>query len=167
MKLILFIAVLLVMLGFTPTFAAAVIGEPAPALIFPQIDTARFDLAALRGRVVVVNFWATWCSPCREEMPALDAFYVKYHGKALDLIGISADRTRDRDEVIKVAQSVHYPVALLGDGEANGFGKPQVLPITYVIDSSGTVRFVLTPENGAITLETLEQTVLPLLSAKP
>ena len=129
------------------------------------MDGKTFDLAAQRGHPVIVNFWATWCPPCREEMPALDAFYARFHGQGVELVGISADRSRDRDAVVKTAQTVHYKLALLGEAETNGFGKPAELPVTYVIDPAGTVRAVLTPEAEAITEAVLEKIVAPLLPA--
>jgi cytochrome c biogenesis protein CcmG, thiol:disulfide interchange protein DsbE len=55
--------------------AASDVGQAAPALVVPELNGQLFDLRALRGKVVIVNFWATWCPPCREEMPALDSFY--------------------------------------------------------------------------------------------
>ena len=82
-------------------FASVTVGNAAPALVVPELDGQTFDLSALRGKVVIVNFWATWCPPCRKEMPALDAFYRRYHGNGLEMIGVSADRPHDRSDVIQ------------------------------------------------------------------
>ena len=90
-------------------FAVAEVGQPAPALVVPELNGQSFDLSALRGKVVVINFWATWCPPCRQEMPALSAFYRQYHGQGLEMIGLSADRPhersdgRHRDEVVRLS----------------------------------------------------------------
>ncbi|TLY80884.1 MAG: TlpA family protein disulfide reductase [Gammaproteobacteria bacterium] len=72
------------------------VGDPAPALLVPELDGHGFDLSALRGKVVIVNFWATWCAPCRAEMPVLDAFYRRYHAQGLELLGLSIDDAHDR-----------------------------------------------------------------------
>jgi len=140
------------------------IGEPAPALVVPLVDGNRFDLGALRGKVVIVNFWATWCPPCRKEMPALDIFYTRFRARGVEVVGISADRKRDRKAVLAAARAVHYPIALLADAGASGFGEPRVLPVTYVVDRAGIVRAVLTPDAGSVTEIALERAVTPLLS---
>ena len=105
-------------------FASATVGNSAPALDVPELDGQTFDLSAQRGKVVIVNFWATWCPPCREEMPALDAFYRRYHGQGLEMIGVSTDRPHDRSDVTKVMQSYSYPAAMLDDAKINDFGTP-------------------------------------------
>jgi len=143
--------------------AAPGVGKPAPRLVSPEIDGKRFDLTTLRGKVVIINFWATWCPPCRQEMPALDAFYSRFHDRGVELIGMSVDHSRDRKSVTKAAQEVHYPVAMLADAETNGFGKPGALPVTYIVDQAGTVRFVMTPDTTGVTESSLEQAVTPLL----
>ncbi|MGA7873980.1 MAG: TlpA disulfide reductase family protein [Candidatus Binatus sp.] len=148
----------------TLAFAYATVGQTAPALIVPELAGGTFDLAAERGKVVIVNFWATWCPPCREEMPALDAFYRRYHGQGLEMIGVSADRPHDRSDVIKVMQSFSYPAAILGDAQTNGFGDPAELPETFVVDRSGVVRDWFTPDKTAVTEKSLSDAVLPLLS---
>jgi peroxiredoxin len=151
--------------AFGPAARAAVnVGQPAPALDTPELDGARFDLAALRGHVVIVNFWATWCVPCRAEIPALDAFYRRYHAQGLELIGISVDRPHDRGDVVKLMQTLAYPAAMLRDATTNGFGAPEVLPETFVIDQSGVVRAKFRPDQQLVTEPALAAAVLPLLS---
>jgi cytochrome c biogenesis protein CcmG, thiol:disulfide interchange protein DsbE len=154
-----------VALGLTLHKAAAAVdvGQPAPSLAATELNGTGFDLNALRGRVVIVNFWATWCVPCRAEMPALDAFYRQYHNQGLDMIGISADRPRDRSDVVKVMQGYAYPAAMLGDARPNGFGAPEALPETFIIDQSGVVRAKFRPDQIGVTQQSLAATVLPLL----
>jgi cytochrome c biogenesis protein CcmG, thiol:disulfide interchange protein DsbE len=144
--------------------ASADVGLPAPALVVDETGGSSFDLAALRGKVVVINFWATWCPPCRKEMPALDAFYRQYHAKGVELIGLSADRPHDRKDVESVAKSLSYPVAMLQDAKDNGFGEPASLPETFVVDGKGVVRAKFLPDAGDVTVESLSAAVLPLLS---
>jgi cytochrome c biogenesis protein CcmG/thiol:disulfide interchange protein DsbE len=146
--------------------AATDVGQTAPALVVPELDGQVFDLSALRGKVVVVNFWATWCPPCREEMPALDAFYRQYRGQGLVMIGVSADRPRDRSDVSKVMQSFSYPAAMLDDAKVNDFGTPNALPLTVVVDANGVVRAKLTPDQAPVSEKNLIAAVLPLLPAK-
>jgi cytochrome c biogenesis protein CcmG, thiol:disulfide interchange protein DsbE len=77
------VAVLLALIGFSKSArAAADVGQPAPSLVVQELGGQTFDLGAARGKAVVVNFWAAGCPPCREEMPALDAFYRRYHARA-------------------------------------------------------------------------------------
>ena len=148
-----------------PALAKARVGAQAPALVLPELDGKSFDLAALKGKTVIVNFWATWCGPCRQEMPRLDAFYRQYEKKGLALIGISADRAGDRDAVKKVMAGFSYPAAMLSDATQNGFGQPRELPITYVIGPDGVVRAKLVPATEAgISTPQLAQAVLPLLA---
>jgi peroxiredoxin len=146
--------------------AAVDVGQPAPALDAAELSGQGFDLTALRGHVVIVNFWATWCPPCRAEMPALDAFYRRYHADGVDMIGISADRPRDRSDVVKVMLSFAYPAAMLGDARPNGFGSPEALPETFVIDQTGVVRAKFRADQLAVTEQSLAAAVLPLLSHK-
>jgi len=147
--------------------AAVEVGQPAPPLNATEVNGQGFDLNALRGRVVIVNFWATWCAPCRAEMPALDAFYRRYHDQGVDMIGISADRPHDRSDVVKVMQAFAYPAAMLGDTRPNGFGAPAALPETFVIDQTGVVRALFRPDQTGVTEQSLDAAVLPLLPRKP
>ncbi len=126
--------------GSGPACAAPEIGAAAPALVVTALDGQTFDLARLRGKVVMVNYWATWCAPCRQEMPTLDAFYRRHHGQGLDMIGISVDDAHDLDKVRKIMASLAYPVATLNSVTVDGFGPPQGVPITWIIDVDGKIR---------------------------
>ena len=81
-----------IVLAVAPPMAsgrAPEVGEPAPALSVPQLDGHGFDLAALRGKVVIVNFWATWCAPCRDEMPEFTRIQQELAAKGVQFVGIA------------------------------------------------------------------------------
>jgi len=120
--------------------AAAEIGKSAPELVVTTLDGQVFDLAKLKGNVVLVSYWATWCAPCKKDMPKLNAFYRSHQQQNLAMIGISVDRERDLHKVRKVMASLAYPVALLKDVIVDGFGPPEGVPITWIIDTDGKVR---------------------------
>ncbi len=142
--------------------AGATVGAPAPALIVTQLDGQEFDLARERGKVVLVNYWASWCSPCRAEMPALDKFYQRYRGQGLVLLGLSVDDAHDRAAVADIMRKFSYPAALAAGAKADGFGPALAVPMTFVIDASGVVRARLV-SGTAVNEQSLEQLVLPLL----
>jgi thiol-disulfide isomerase/thioredoxin len=147
----------------TATGEPPAVGQVAPALVVAQLDGRTFDLKALRGHVVIVNFWATWCSPCRAEMPRLDAFYRQYHARGLELLGLSVDDKADAAAVRTVMRGFSYPAALAADARENGFGPAVAVPMTWIIDARGVVRTRLIAGN-AVTAQTLTQDVLPLLA---
>jgi len=140
-------------------YAAPAIDQPAPSLIATALDGEIFDLGKLRGEVVLVNYWATWCAPCRKDMPKLDAFYRLHRGQNLAMIGITIDRPRDLAKVRKVMASLSYPVAMLKDVTVNGFGEPEGVPITWIIDTEGKIRDRMIDVRD----ELLNDLVVPLL----
>lgn len=139
------------------------VGAPAPALVARTLDGNDVDLGQLKGKVVVVNVWATWCTPCRAEMPTLNSFYLQHRGKGLVMIGLSADRSRDKPDVAKVMTAFAYPAALLSEAKVDKLDEPRVLPLTYVIDKGGIVRAVFGGTGTPLTAPLLAGAVEPLL----
>jgi cytochrome c biogenesis protein CcmG, thiol:disulfide interchange protein DsbE len=139
--------------------AAPEIGEVAPPLVVTALDGTVIDLAQLRGKVVLVNFWATWCAPCRKEMPTFDALYRRHRGENFELVGISIDFARDAAKMRKAAAPFAYPIAWINDAGVNGFGGPDGVPVTYVIDADGIIRdkFI------AVPAKLLNDVVVPML----
>ena len=150
-------------LGADFAWGAAIIDQPAPILVLTQTDGRVFNLSEMRGRVVLVNYWATWCAPCKKEMPLLNAFYRAHHGEGLELIAISADRPGDFAKMRKMSKTLAYPTALFNEISNNGFGTPEGFPLTYVIDRNGIVRDKFIEVRG----ELLKSAVLPLLTRSP
>jgi thiol-disulfide isomerase/thioredoxin len=137
------IAVAAILIACAGPAAAQKVGAPAPALVGQTIDGKPFDLATLHGHVVVANVWATWCTPCRVEMPTLEAFYKAHKAQGVVLVGLSADRPRDAATVDRVMSAFSYPAIILNSAKTDGFTPPNILPVTYIIDAKGIVRSAL------------------------
>ena len=158
-----FIAPLALFLPLSQTIAA---GPPdrAPALLVMTLDGKTFDLAAQRGHPVIVNFWATWCAPCRSEMPALNAYYRRHRSDGLVLIGLSLDKERALASVRALAATVDYPLAMVDWAVRNDFPAVTSLPVTYLIAADGSVAMRLLPEAEGLTEAQLATLVDPLLA---
>lgn len=118
------------------------VGDPAPALGLVDLDGKKLDLSSLRGKVVVVDFWATWCAPCREEMPEFIRAQGEWGGRGLQFVGIAVDQA---DKVRQFAGEIglNYP-ALIGGYGAMELSKSlgnqlMALPFTVIIGRDGTV----------------------------
>jgi Peroxiredoxin len=140
------------------------VGRPAPPITLHTLDGKQISLQDLRGKVVIVTFWATWCGPCREELPLLSRYAQAHAGDGVAILGFSLDGPDDIEKVRAVARALSFPVGLLGDPHVPGYGRIWHLPVSFTIDRNG--RLV---DNGwkdkqpAWTSEQLENIVTPLL----
>jgi thiol-disulfide isomerase/thioredoxin len=136
-------------------------GKPAPRLELNDIEGRALRLSDYKGKVVLLNFWATWCAPCRAEMPDLVKWQREYKNRGLQVIGITypPEELAEVREFIKSIK-VNYPVALGEEQTKAIFDKGETLPVTVVIDKKGMVREVI---QGIIFPEEFERKVKPLL----
>jgi peroxiredoxin len=117
---------------------------PAPSFSVPTVDGKTASLKDYSGKVLVVNFWATWCGPCREEIPEFSALASAYRSKGVEFLGISMD-DGEASEVKELVQTfghqyrVEYTLAVGDDAVANAFGGVNSLPTTFVIDRAGKI----------------------------
>jgi cytochrome c biogenesis protein CcmG, thiol:disulfide interchange protein DsbE len=148
---------------------AAVVGvdtgdRRAPRYDVTTLDGVRHTSESLRGKVVLVNVWATWCGPCRAEMPLLERMYVRHHDAGLVVLGLSVDRAPlavIRDFVRQ--RGVTYPVALVGPDGATPFGGVVGYPTSFLIDRDGVVRHQVL---GPLAPASLEPAVRRLLATR-
>ncbi len=140
------------------------VGSAAPDVRARLLDSDKtFRLSARQGKVTLINFWATWCGPCKAEMPAIQAYYDRHQAQGLEILAISMDEAKDLAEVRKTAQKFTFPIALKSDADFRGLGRIWRMPSTFVIGKDGILRkngHVGEPE---VTLEQLELLVTPLL----
>lgn len=166
-KIFLLLALALFVLAPMPVHAEIEQGDIAPGLIVKTFDGRDFDLEKAKGKIIIVNFWATWCAACREEIPELSAFYRAYHdAKGVEMVSLSVDRMADRKRAEEVARDYHLPAAMMSDA-ATKFTMPELIPTTYVIDAGGVVQAKLIPDQRMITQSTLAEIVDPFSAAKP
>ena len=133
----------------------------APDLELRTLEGEPASLKAHRGSVVLVNLWATWCPPCRREMPALQAFYEEYKGGGFVLIAINQEESRDIVEEFVDEFGLAFPVWLDEDYLAQRQFGTASLPSSYVIDRTGRVRLLWI---GGISKTNLEKYVPPLIA---
>jgi thiol-disulfide isomerase/thioredoxin len=139
----------------------------APTAPFQSARTLNGQPFNSAGKVTIVHYWASWCAPCRVEMPILDAYYRKHHGQGLQMIAISLDQGVSTGKLHDLTAAYAFPVARIDDVKMPRREIPKGLPVNRVYDRSGQQRF---QEGGdgrsTIDAATLERVVTPLLAAR-
>jgi len=122
--------------------AAPMANVAAPDFTLRGSDGRNVRLDELRGQVVLVNFWATWCGPCREEMPHLDTLYQKYRKSGFVLLGVNVDDDPHTALATAARLNVSFPVLLDTDKKVSKLYDLNTMPSTIVIDRDGKMRFL-------------------------
>jgi cytochrome c biogenesis protein CcmG/thiol:disulfide interchange protein DsbE len=133
----------------------------APTFSITTLDGAIVTSSDLRGKVVLVNFWATWCLPCRAEMPLLEGMWKRHKGDGFVLLGFSTDRSGAGGvREFLTERGITYPVAIVGQDVEAAFGGVRGIPTSFLLDSAGRVRHRVV---GPLAPATLELAVRRLL----
>lgn len=132
------LAVVALLAAFVPS---AVAQDAAPELTLKDLAGADQSLASLKGKVVLVNFWATWCAPCRKEMPSLVKLQEDYGAKGLQIVAITVDTESYHDKVIAYAKDskLNFPVWFGSTANMDPFGFGFALPSTAILDKDGRI----------------------------
>ena len=138
------------------------LGEKAPAGSLPHLDgTGSGSVADYRGRWVLVNFWASWCVPCRDESPALETFYRRHRGSGFTVLGIDTrDLTGDGQDFVE-KYGVSYPQLRDGDGDRSRDYGTTGVPESFLVDPQGNLKLI---RRGPVDTTYLNRYVAPLIA---
>ncbi len=122
--------------------ASGLPGKPAPDFALKSSTGENLRLSEYRGDVVMINFWATWCGPCRQEMPLLDQLYSRYQRVGFNLLAVNIDDDSNRAMDMVQELGVSFPVLFDSRKEVSRLYDVDAMPVTVLIDREGIVRFV-------------------------
>jgi len=117
-------------------------GQQAPDFALKSSTGENLRLSEYRGDVVMINFWATWCGPCRQEMPLLDELYSRYQRVGFNLLGVNIDDDSNRAMNMIEELGVNFPVLFDARKEVSKLYEVEAMPVTVIVDREGTVRFI-------------------------
>jgi thiol-disulfide isomerase/thioredoxin len=146
----------------TPAVAARiVVGKPAPDFHAVTLDGHKVSLADYKGQVLIINLWATWCGPCRAELPLLNGYEMVQGKYGLAILAVMTGGSAPDSALRPLAKLLSLPLASRFSGP---YADPEKVPTNYVIDRAGIVRYA---KAGAFDLDTLNDVLVPLLREAP
>jgi cytochrome c biogenesis protein CcmG/thiol:disulfide interchange protein DsbE len=134
------------------------IDQPAPDFQTTTFDGGKLSLADLKGQVVVLNFWATWCGPCKRELPLLEDYYRKQHAAGLVVLAVATEDSLTPSQLRPLAKVLTLQMVKRFKGD---YGDIKYLPTNFVIDRKGVLRYA---ETGGFTEESIDEVLRPLLA---
>ena len=144
-----------------------VLGKPAPPLVLHTLDGQQIATTALTGKVVIATFWATYCDPCRDELPLLSAYAAAHAANGLQVLGFCIDPPSNIAEVKRIASTLSFPVGIMDTPYAGGYGRIWRMPVSFVIDRSGRlVDNGWLDDNPIWTAQRLHRVMDPLLAQR-
>ena len=138
MKRLLLIALMII----APLAYAAVSSGPAANFTLKSSDGSNIRLSEYRGQVVLINFWASWCGPCRQEMPHLDAIHQKYEPMGFTVFGVNVEQDRTMADKILRDIPVTFPILFDDQNEVSQLYDVDAMPVTVLVDRNGEIRFM-------------------------
>jgi cytochrome c biogenesis protein CcmG/thiol:disulfide interchange protein DsbE len=144
------------------------VGKMAPDFALPDLNDKTTRLSDFRGKVVFLNFWATWCKPCREEMPSMEVLYKNYERDGLVVLAVSIDRVTTKKDIPPFVKSLSltFPVLVDSWGQTDKRYKLMGVPETYIIDQQGVLREKIIGPRDWTLLDNLK-VISGLLKAAP
>lgn len=145
-----------------------VVGKVAPDFALTDINEKPIRLSDFRGKVVFLNFWATWCAPCREEMPSMEVLYKNFEKDGLVILAVSIDRvttTKDIPPFVK-GMNLTFPVVIDSWGKTDKPYKRMGVPETFIIDQQGVIREIIIGPRDWTRIDNLK-TLTTLLNVTP
>ena len=122
--------------------SSSLAGQPAPDFALKSATGENLRLSEYRGDVVMINFWATWCGPCRQEMPLLDELYTRYERVGFNLLGVNIDDDSSRAMAMVKELGVTFPVLFDASKDVSRLYQVDAMPVTIIVDREGNVRHV-------------------------
>src|SRR5215469_16762483 len=147
-----------------PEIAAGEIGSKLPDFTVVDLQARKIASADLRGQVILIDFWATWCQPCKKEMPGYQKLLDRYGSHGFTVVGFKFDTMMDTEDPLQFAKKigVHYPLAVATDDLKQKFGGIEGLPTTMIYDRQGILRYQVI---GFEYTDVIEANLKPLLEA--
>jgi len=136
------LALLVTVFAATSLASSGLEGQLAPDFALKSSTGENLRLSEYRGDVVMINFWATWCGPCRQEMPLLDELYTRYERVGFNLLGVNIDDDSRRAMQMIEELGVSFPVLFDARKEVSKLYEVDAMPVTVLVDREGNVRFV-------------------------